>query len=349
MLYSETSEEILSKMLADVDDSYQKTIGFPTYDLLHALALVLSKITLKLDELAEKQDITNLSGDELSRFVSQRTIVSRKEARPSEVTLKVSGNGIVTKGDIFESEGGLQFAADETTTVTETAYITATCTVGGYAGNVVAGAINKIPKTIAGITSVTNETPAVGGYDVESDDSLRSRYFAQLQTPATSGNTYHYQQWALEVPGVGGAKVFPLWLGDNTVQVVVIDEDKKSPSPSLVADVQEYIDPNVTGEGRGQAPIGAYCTVTAATEMAVNVTVSLTTTGGSVDIRPAIREYLKEIAFKQDYVSLGRIGTAIMNTPGVVDYDNLRINNSTSNLAIPAKSVAVLGAVNVSG
>lgn len=352
-MYETTAEQLHRAMLAQMDDSYQKTIGFPTYDLLRAVALTLAPFGGQLDEVAARLDVDNLSGEELRRFVAQNSPIAYRDATYASAILTVTGSGTVKAGDIFETEGGVQFAADAGAVVDGSAEIRVTALTPGPAGNVGAGSIVLIPKTIPGITSCTNTAAASGGYAAETDDSLRERYYEARQTPATSGNIYHYKIWAREVPGVGDAKVYPLWAGDNTVQIVIIDDQKRPASDTLVAAVQDHIDPGKRGTGEGEAPIGAYCTVSAATPLAVNVSVTLTLAAGytSAAIEGYIEAYLQSIAFRQNYVSTGRIGNAILDAPGVLDYADLLVNGGTANITVPEKSVAVLGAVsaNVSG
>lgn len=67
--------------------------------------------------------------------------------------------------------------------------------------------------------------------DQETDDELRARYYIKIQTPATSGNAYHYRLWSKEVSGVGDAKVYPLWNGNGTVKVLIIDSNKTGAEP----------------------------------------------------------------------------------------------------------------------
>ena len=72
----------------------------------------------------------------------------------------------------------------------------------------------------------------------------------------------------------------------------------------------------------------------------------------------AVAAYLKEetlaaftpsISREKGYrVSYARIGSAILDTQGVEDYENLTVNGGTGNLAVPAKQAAVLGEVTVS-
>ena len=75
-------------------------------------------------------------------------------------------------------------------------------------------------------------------------------------------------------------------------------------------------------------------------------------------IRTAVSGYLKEQALeayqpslspeKGYRVSYARIGSAILDTDGVEDYEGLTVNGGTANLTIPAKHAAVLGEVSVS-
>ena len=83
--------------------------------------------------------------------------------------------------------------------------------------NILAGYINTLPVAVRDVTGVANDTAFIGGAEAETDEELIDRLLLRLRTPATSGNAYHYLQWALEVEGVGNAKVFPLDNGPGTV------------------------------------------------------------------------------------------------------------------------------------
>ena len=71
---------IHNEMLSNIDDSYQKTEGFPTYDLTRGEAFALLQLWLKCEEIERKQDVDNLTGDELTRLVFQRKGTERKLA-----------------------------------------------------------------------------------------------------------------------------------------------------------------------------------------------------------------------------------------------------------------------------
>ena len=107
-----------------------------------------------------------------------------------------------------------------------------------YKRQVPIGAVNRFPVTLPGLVSVTNEEAASGGFDEETDDELRERYFEKVSLPATSGSKYHYVMWAKEVSGVGDAKCLPLWNGNGTVKVVIINADKGAASSELISAVK---------------------------------------------------------------------------------------------------------------
>ena len=349
-----TADKLHEEILDQIDDGYQKTVGYPTYDLTKAFAMVMAPLYLALSDTADKLDVEQLEGNELTRFVKQRKGVKRKEATYATGLLDVTGSGQVKAGDLFETAGGIQFSADTTTDIVSSGSIAVTSTIAGAAGNVGAGAITMMPKTIQGITACNNPAPTSGGYASETDDSLRERYYEALQRPPTSGNKYHYIAWAKEVSGVGDAKVYPLWDGDNTVQIVIIDDNKQPADNKLIASVQQHIDPDSAGTGDGEAPIGAHCTVTsaAANSIAVSVTVKLLAGYDAEVVRKSITDaitaYLQSIAFKQDYVSYGKIAGAINDSEGVEDYGNLLVNNGNANVAVTDKEGAILGEVAIS-
>lgn len=351
---TKTVDTILQEMLDAVSGTYQKTEGFPTWDLLKATAIGLKKLWDKAFQIEKFLDVDNLEGEDLERFVYQRKGLMRKAATCAKGYITVlSGEGMVNAGDLFSTSGNIQFIATETKDVVAGSVLAVQAVNPGTGGNVAAETITEMPVTLAGIAKVINMEALEGGYEAESDNSLRKRYYEILREPATSGNIYHYKQWAKEISGVGEAKVFPLWQGDNTVQIIIVDSEGLVPGVDLINQVQEYIDPGQGGTGAGAAPIGAYCTVTAATALNIVISADIILHGAAelATVREAIAvnvaAYLKEIAFKSNWVSVGKIGDVLINTEGVEDYNNLIVNGGTVRVAIPEKSVAVLSEVQV--
>ena len=107
------------EMLDEMSDDYQKTVGFPAYDLTRAFALAVGSLREDMDVAVGKTDVDTLEGDELTRWCAQRRGISRRSAvaATGKVTI-VTGQGSVSTGSLFESEGGIQFRSTESKTVT---------------------------------------------------------------------------------------------------------------------------------------------------------------------------------------------------------------------------------------
>lgn len=348
-----SASDILQTLLDGMPDSYQKTVGYPTHDLLAAAALRMEGTDEEVAAMRAALDPENLTGSDLDRYIFPRAGLERRQATFATGVLTVTGTGTVNQGDLFESGGGIQFAASETVQITGEGQVPVTCRVDGAAGNLPAHSITQMPVTLQGISACDNPEPTTGGYDEEDDAAYYARYLLKIRTPATSGNVYHYQSWALEVAGVGAVQVFPLARGPGTVDIVLIDSTGQPAPPDLVQQVQDYIDPGGTGEGYGQAPIGAQCLVEAATGTEITLTGKVfkldtaeeTVTAG---IKAAVGAYLAEIAFQQDYVSLARITERILAVEGVRDLESLMLNGGTDNVHLDERACAVLGEVTLS-
>lgn len=345
--------ETLDAMLSAMPESYQKTVGFPTYDLLAAASIPMEELAAQLQETAEKLDPAKLTGEELESYIKSRSGLTRNPPTYASGILQVTGNGTVNEGDLFESAGGIQFAATATVEISGSGEVPIRCTTPGAAGNLPAGSVTMMPVQIAGIVSVSNSDTLSGGYDAETDQAYYDRYLLRLQTPPTSGNQYHYRLWALEVTGVGGVQIYPLGHGDNTVDVVLIDVDGQPADEELIGRVQAHIDPGSKGLGEGEAPIGAYCYVSGAEAVKLALSMTVQTLPGAEQeavtaaVKAAVAAYLKGIAFAQDYVSYARINAAVLEADGVQDVSGLTVNGATANVAIGERQVAVLGEVSI--
>ena len=218
-----SANEVLEALLDAMPDSYQKTIGFPTYDLLAAASLRLAETDAVIEDARAALDPENLTGGELDRYIYPRSGIARKAATFAGGVLTVKGMGTIEQGTLFESAGGVQFAAAETVAIDGTGEVPVTCRADGTAGNLPAHSVTQMPVTVQGIAGCDNEAEMSGGYAEETDAEYYARFLLKMRTPATSGNVYHYEQWALECAGVGHVRVFPRVQGVNTVDVVIAD------------------------------------------------------------------------------------------------------------------------------
>jgi uncharacterized phage protein gp47/JayE len=333
-------------MLQNISDEYDKSEGSFFYDVIKPVAIELETAYLEQENILNKGFAETAEGEYLDKIVVEQGVY-RKPPTKATTTVVVGGteNAVVNIGDKVASDiVEYSFLENKIIDSSGTVNVLVECDEYGSIGNVPAGAIRYFPVTLPGLTSVTNPEPVTNGYDGETDEELRQRYFEKVRTPATSGNKYHYRNWAKEVVGVGDAKVFPLWNGNGTVKVIIIDSNKTGADQTLVDEVFNHIE-----ELR---PIGATVTVESAVELIINISVSLTIDTNNYtitdvinNIKTKITEYLKEIAFVETYISYAKIGSLILSSAGVLDYTNLTINNGTSNVLIADNEVAVLGDV----
>lgn len=367
---NKTSEEITAEMLEEIPDKYQKTVGFFIWDFLRAISIAIMDIWEALAYISGLDDLTRFNYEDLVRFVKQRRgIIARAESKATGYIKVISGDGGEVKaGDLFETPDGLQFESIETVTVAVGDLFKAECLTAGPEGNVPAGAVTVVPKTITGIVKVENPEAFTGGYEKESKESIIERYEEDLQNPITAGNIYHYKKFAKEVTGVGAVDVKPLWNGDNTVKVIITDSNMDIADESLVESVQNYIDPYELQEdgtkkgwgcGNGQAPIGAYCTVASATGKGLDIYFkAVLKTGETIEtvekaVTEAIQRYLHSIVFDDSvtYISYAKIGSEIFNADGIADYSNLLINGGTDNIPLTNSStdreIAVLNCLEI--
>ncbi|WDV47149.1 baseplate J/gp47 family protein [Clostridiaceae bacterium M8S5] len=220
------------------------------------------------------------------------------------------------------------------------------CEQSGKIGNAPVGAIKHFPVTIAGLKSVTNKKDVINGYNEETDEELRERYFEKVRTPATSGNRYHYKNWAKEVPGVGDAKVKPTWNGAGTVKVVIINSNKTVADETLINAVKAHIEEN--------RPIGVDVTLASAGSKVINIKITVEASINTDEkeelksnIEDIVKLYLKKIAFVENRVSYAMIVSLIMDCKGADKITNITLNDNKENITVGELDVAVLGAVTI--
>lgn len=343
--------EIHNLMLSDIPNNWNKSEGYPIYDITRGFSFALEELDAKIEDVKRKQSVKNLTGLDLETVIEERTGLTRKVGVKAVGRIKiVSGQGTVLKTDLFATENDIYFQSLEAKDVKAGDYVMVECTEGGLVGNVPVGSITVVPKTLTGISQIINDEPTTGGYDTETDESLLARYFDSLRNPVNGVNCNQYISWANSVSGVGGARCIPIWNGKNTVKVVVIGNDYKPASENIVKLVQDYIDPHKNGDGAGVAAIGAVTTVASATSTPIKVTIKGIKFSGDVatlkaEIKDTIDRYIRQSAFNTDYVSLAKIGALIIDIDGVTDFKELLLNDAHDSITINNDSCGVLSGV----
>lgn len=355
MYENQTEELIKQRMLAAVTSGVNTEEGDFYNDAVSMAAIEMTLAYQQLDKTLELGFADTSYGEYLDKIASESGI-SRKAATKGlgiiEVTMAIGSE--INTGDVLATwEGNIRFVSveDKVTGETGKELISFENETAGDLGNVLTDTVFISPVAIPGFISARNPSQINAGTDEESDASLRERYFETVGKPVTSGNKYHYLKWAKEVAGVGDAKVFPPTDGSRTVEVTVIDSNKQPASQILIDDVQNYIDPGSTGLGEGMAPIGAFCIVTSAEALYINITATVSGAQPAAVaplFQTALVGYLKSIAFTASSVSYAQVTALLLDSiseAGGTDCTGLLINNGTANVQVGDRQVAVMGTV----
>lgn len=327
MFENMTYENILSDMLSRVPNDVDKREGSIIYDALAPCAYHLAQTYFQLSNYVD----LFFAGTAVGEFLDRKAADYGLERKPAtKAVRKIETTGPVDIGTRWGLEGTTYVITEK---ISDTEY-KAECEQPGEIGNQYTGELENIDN-VSGVTATLADI-IVSGEDEETDEDFRLRIFAYLQRPATSGNADHYRQWALEVPGVGDAKVFPLWNGPGTVKVLIVDSNKEI-DETLEQPVYEHIEK--------VRPIGANVTVDSPTKLdiAVSAKVSLSP-GYTVQMVQnafiqALDQYRKDITFKDNHISHAYVGKLLFDTPGVIDYIDLKLNGAMQNIAIGEEDV----------
>ncbi|WP_110113275.1 baseplate J/gp47 family protein [Bacillus sp. CGMCC 1.16541] len=359
--FNETVDDLINQMLDDVDPAYDKREGGFVYDVLWPIANQRSLSREELKNAIDMAFVANSEGDQLDQAIADRSPLRRylEEYAYGYVTVYGNPGTPLNQGTRFMSinysdSPSIEFELRSDVTIGDSGEIDVLVHAlePGEIGNIPPGTI-EIASPLVGVSAVTNKNHFDGGRDRESDTDFKNRYFKWRSEKGSSGNRADYVRWALEVTGVGGVAVFPTWNGRNTVKVVLVDSDFSPADDIIIQAARDYIDPTY-GQGDGKAPVGAIVTIESATPIPIRISVKASADDlNSVksQIKESLKGYLKEVNNKYwaqtkiptDYkISYLKLGSLMVDAAGVDQVTDLRVNNSTDDIVIPAGSVAQL-------
>lgn len=228
------------------------------------------------------------------------------------------------------------------------------CETEGTEGNKYFGELSSIEYIDGNLEGELIEL-LIPAEDEEDTEDLRERYLASFGSTAFGGNKQDYKEKVNAMNGVGGTVVIPVWNGGGTVKLIIIDSDYNVASSTLVATVQEAIDPDPQGTGTGIAPIGHTVTVVSAVEKPVEITCRITFSEGYTwsqiesKAQEAIEAYLLEMrkAWERGglVVRVSQIENRLLNLEGVLDVADTTINGVEDNLTLEQDELPVFGGV----
>lgn len=341
---SDTRIQVLERLTNDIPDRYDVSPGSYTYDVEMPVAMEFENAYSLIEYKEQQAYVSTATGSYLRELVREYGMDPKEaQAATGYVTITGTPGAAVCPGDkvaagniIFNITLGSEIGSDGTVT------LPVVCAIASATGNVSAGAINRFPVTLSGLTSVTNTEATTGGCDAETDEEIKTRFSDFTAHPVTPGSKWWYVAQAKAQEGVGDAKCVPLWDGPGTVQVIIVGEENQAAGADLINKVQTFFDDNRL--------IGADITVASAPTVKINIACNLVYEGDVLsNLKENLTKYLQSVSFADGYVSHAKIGQVILETSGVIDHTDLTINGNTQNIPIAGTEIAVLGGVSVDG
>lgn len=211
--------------------------------------------------------------EELPRH-GARWKVPQVEAAASTGVVQFAGidGATIPAGTVLQRADEVQYTTDSLGTIAGgVALVPVTAVEARQSGNAVVATRLTLTTTVPNVSAqATVSTGLAGGADVESPESWRARILARIRKPPQGGSVDDYVAWALQVPGVTRAWVYPKEQGAGTVVVRFVRDEDASPIPDAgeVAAVQQKLD--------ALRPVTANLTVVAPLAVLQNFSIQLT-------------------------------------------------------------------------
>jgi len=342
-----TLTELIDRNQSDINSRLPGADARLRRSILNVLAYINARagndVGAYLDFIAKQAIIDTSESEFLERWASIWGI-ERKAATKSNGMLPITGtNGaIIAAGTLLQRSDGVQFTVTANATIVDgTANLSIHAVEPGSNSNTAPGSALTFISTPAGVNSSGTLTSALtGGTDVESDESLLSRLLARIRRPPHGGNEEDYKQWALAIPGVTRAWVYPKELGIGTVSVRFMMDgtyENGIPEPDDVKLVQAYID--------AARPVTAEVFVVAPIPDTLNFNIHLNlqdTSATRAAVEAELKDMVRRDAEPGGTIYLSRINEAISVADGEFDHTLI---SPAANVTHTTGHIAVFGAI----
>lgn len=340
MFLEQTYENIKKRILDKFPKLLNKSEGSYSDTLISPTAEELAKAYMSMGDILSIGFIEDGFYEYLDKRVAEFGVYRKQGTKSTgAITVKGQDGAVIINGtNIIVNDLKYVVLNDIELPTENTIYVEAVEV--GYEYNVLSGTEFKLVDPNVKIESLIAKEDFKGGIDIETDEELKARFKKIVSDPATSGNKAHYEQWALEVDGVGRAVVYPLWNGNGTVKVMCVGSDGNPIEQSIIDKVKYHIDEN--------KPIGCALTVITPTILDISVVASVKVKEGYViedlkaELEEALSSYLRTVTSEVVY---SKVYGLLINLAGVGDISSLTVNGGTSNIQVQEDKISKLKTV----
>ena len=343
MFENQTYEVIRQRILGNMNLDIDKREGSFSSNMISPIAEELTKNYINMGDILSLVFIEDNFDTYLEKRVSEFGVYRKEGIKAiGEIVVEGKEGATITNGTLIKSND-LYFTVLNDVELPTDNILYVEANEVGYKYNLLENTEFELVEKNNEITRLYNITTFKNGVDIETDKELRERFIKVVNNPSTSGNKAHYEEWALEVAGVGRAIVYPLWNGNGTVKVMVIGNNNKPVSNDIVNSTKAHISEKM--------PIGCQLTVTTPTLLDVSIVASIEIEKDHLidevieEFKYVLDEYLKTVTTELTY---SKIYGLLANLSSVEDVLSLKLNNATGNITITEDKIVNMLNVSIS-
>lgn len=310
---------------------------------LNVLARVLAGTTHGLygylDFLARQVFPDTADAEHLDRW-SAIWGVTRKPPAFAVGTLDFVGQtgAVIPAGSVLAT-GEIEYETDaDVTFAGAIASGAVTALTPGAAGNLSGGITLAFVSPVSGVSASATVAAGglAGGVDAESDAALRARLLDRIRKPPQGGAAHDYAAWALEVPDITRAWVYPEELGPGTVTIRVVSDDAPGgliPAAPKIAEAQAWID--------ARRPVTAVPIVVAPVAVPLDLGIQLfpSTAAVKAAVEAEVSDLIRRAAVPGGSILLSHLREAISLAAGETDHVLVspvaNVAHATGQIAVP--------------
>lgn len=343
-----TKDEIQTSINSRLQTPLTKIEGGTIQDIIGSISYELANIIdTKIETVLDNAFVTTADEEHLE-IKGEELGITRRLATYAIVEAQIldaAPNITIPKGIKAKTKTGLIFEAmtDAITDESGCANLQMQCLTSGSIGNIAEYELNSFYEAYENLNgaSITNNSPAHNGYDIEDVEQYRQRILEYLKDDAANSNISDYTFWAKSVAGVKHVVVQDASVaGAGHVDVYISSVDNEEVTGELIKNVKNYI--------QSEQIINAIVSVYPLEYFDIDISadVVLEENADLAEVKEEFKQLLKAyLDDKPDNVSYLYISNLLFETKGILDVSNYLLNNSAASINIQKLYVPVCGEI----